>query len=840
MTDSPKGVPGTPIASPDDTLTIALSLARQGWYVFPVNLIPTTRPDGSTFTDKRPLIRWLEGATTDPELIATWWGADFPGAWIGVQCEKSRLVVVDPDTDKGQRFPKGHEREGELKGDGKANLKAAGIKLPKTFHYPTRSGGSHYVYRAPKKRRLTIAQDVPVPSVDVRAGHGLMVYYGPELTGKPSLAPAPSWALLDAKHDRSAIGPGTPSATVQQWLDRVPDGRQDPHVVAARKEVTATGMGHDQMLAAVDRLVRLGSEGAKGAGHALLEARETYLADFPEHARHWDTAVQGSVAHYGLPLHLIRIPKADRVAIRERKKKRADKTDTDPVRLGVRLLDDGPLAEECAERFEGVWAWGHDRGLMHWRDGRWLVPPAELAGRLLKEDVRTYLRGIEVEEHTRAVQRDDGPRIKLAQTLLSGSKARAVTDLLQGILAKRQLATDADPWLLNTPTGVVDLRTKTLQSHDWRLGMTKMTAVGYDPHADTTVWDQALTALPPEVASWMQYRLGQAAVGLPPEDDVMLILQGGGENGKTTIAHAPRVSLGDYAVKMSDRVLMANPGDHPTEMMELMGARYALAEELPEGRSLNVQRVKEIIGTPEITARRMRQDPVTFTSSHTPVITTNPIPVVPETDHGSWRRLLLVKFDYRFVKRPQDRVSERDRLGDPNVRRLLAKPDAGVLAWLVDGAAAWWAADQVMPEPPAKVLRDTELWREDADPVMGYFTERLEMDPASAITCDDLGRDFNDWLRRHEHRPWGAQTVNSRFGGHVTFASVERQRAKFDGTLRPSRPPMSMGPVPANTWSWVGVRFATEAGSGIGPSDEGLQRSRFDEIVMGLTGPSDD
>lgn len=310
--EQPERIEGKPIASPDDTLVVALSLAKAGWPVFPVKLIPWSKGD-LTGVDKRPLVRWLEGATTDLEQIATWWGSEFPGAWVGIHAGRAGIVIVDLDTDKGQRFPKGHERAGERKGSGKANLKAAGIELPPTFHYKTRSGGKHYVYRAPKGRALTIAADHPVPSVDIRAGNGLMVYYGPPLTEAPDLADAPDWALLDTD-----LKPRGEDGDVAAWLARTFPGKPTKAVRKAEASVTRDNMSHEAMLESVSALIRLGNE--RGAGQAYERARATYLLDYPDFARHWDNAAAGSIGKHGLPMATLELTKAERKAIKARNK----------------------------------------------------------------------------------------------------------------------------------------------------------------------------------------------------------------------------------------------------------------------------------------------------------------------------------------------------------------------------------------------------------------------------------------------------------------------------------------------------------------------------------------
>lgn len=799
------------IPGPDDALAVALSLAKLGWPVFPVELKRVKKPDGSTSTDKRPLVRWLEGATTDHEQIVLWWTIDFPGAFVGVHAERAGLVVVDLDLDKP--YPVNHPRAGERKGTGADNLAAAGLKLPKTLHYTTRGGGEHYVYAAPAGKSLTIRADHPVPGVDIRAGHGLMVYYGAPLTEKPVLAPAPAWAIVERENVYER-GEGN----VDAWLERTTPGKPSKPVKKLLERTDWHDLKHEPMLAAVSDLVKLGAE--RGIGQAYQEARAAYLEGRLDRARDWDNAATGSIAQHGMPPVTFKVTKAERrviearntpeavdEALEQRKREyRAKKHAERPGDAGHRVLEDGPLAVELADELADSWAWTKGRGLMRWTGKVWReAEPHELV-----EEVRACLDIIEVEEHTAAVMRGDNKAIDKARTLLSRNRARAVTDLVVGRLALNDASFDAHPDLLNTPTGVVDLRTGELLAHDPELRLTAITAADYDPNASMKTWTKALSALPDDVVPWLQMRLGQAATGYTPDDDLLVILEGAGENGKTTVIHAPRVALGGYSTRVPARLLDADPGDHPTTLMTLMGCRYAVIEELPEGRNLNVKRLKDAVGTPEITARRMRQDDVTFTATHGLFLSTNYLPIVAETDHGTWRRLALVRFPYRFVKRKSDRRSDRDRVGDRHLKRKLAQPDAGVLRWIVEGARAWYANDMTMPAKlPERIERDTEAWRMDADPVLGYVAERLVLDPDRAVATEDLTRDFNEHLERRGHRPWSSQTINARFDGHVSMTGVERKRVRF-GRITPSRPAFTTRPLPANTQAWVGVRFVEE------------------------------
>src|SRR5699024_1894213 len=153
-------------------------------------------------------------------------------------------------------------------------------------------------------------------------------------------------------------------------------------------------------------------------------------------------------------------------------------------------------------------------------------------------------------------------------------------------------------------------------------------------------------------------------------DDVLPVLQGGGANGKSTIVSTLMRALGRYAVAVPERVLLANPSDHPTELMTLRGARLAVIDETPEARHLSVKRLKDVLGTDPLTARYIARDAVSWHPTHSIFHTSNYMPRVDETYHGTWRRLALVRFPYTFGSLGGPPESS-DRRRDPNLRDRL-------------------------------------------------------------------------------------------------------------------------------------------------------------------------
>jgi len=325
-------------------------------------------------------------------------------------------------------------------------------------------------------------------------------------------------------------------------------------------------------------------------------------------------------------------------------------------------------------------------------------------------------------------------------------------------------------------------------------------------------------------------------------DDLMVVHDGGGENGKTTVAAGIRGALGDYYTQISHRALLGDPSQHPTELMSFRAARVALLEELPEERRLNVTRLKAVVGTPQMKARLIRQDEIEFDATHSLFLNTNYLPVVDETDHGTWRRLARLRFPYTFLKPGQKPTRPGDRPGDPNLRQRLEEGRNGqhdaVLAWLVIGAGKWYAGDRIMPPLPERIAADTREWRGRSDLLMAYADDRLVFNLDRHVMTLELLDDFNGWLKAHGHREWSDRTLSARIEEHGEFQAHDvaktSQRRNIDKLSRRD----SAFTAAARVYkAWVGLRFRTDDDDM--PSSGDSQNRRSDEGVTAVTAGSD-
>jgi putative DNA primase/helicase len=94
-----------------------------------------------------------------------------------------------------------------------------------------------------------------------------------------------------------------------------------------------------------------------------------------------------------------------------------------------------------------------------------------------------------------------------------------------------------------------------------------------------------------------------------------LILQGARENGNALTTDGLVPALGSYPSMASSKLFRSTKGsEHSTEMADLRGRRLLIAEELTEGRSIDVAALKRISDVGTIKARYIRQDNMEFKS----------------------------------------------------------------------------------------------------------------------------------------------------------------------------------------------------------------------------------
>lgn len=311
---------------------------------------------------------------------------------------------------------------------------------------------------------------------------------------------------------------------------------------------------------------------------------------------------------------------------------------------------------------------------------------------------------------------------------------------------------DADPWLLNTQGGIVDLRTGDMRPHDSEAMCTHITNVEVDPNEGYELWRQFLDDITLgdfELQDYLQRVVGYCATGVTTED-ILVFLLGVGANGKSSFVEAVMHALGDYARQFAPEVLMEAKGErHPTEIAQFMGVRMAATGEPPAHAVWNDSRVKSMTGDATLSARVMRGDPFEFKRTHKTVVSGNHLPRMGDLSHGMRRRMQVVPFRAVFTQQ---------QTGESMRERLKAECGGAVLSWIVSGARKW---SQTGTAPPTAVTDLTADYLADQDVLGQWLDEACERGSKSSERSSALHRSYSTWCERQGLRPESAVRLSA-------------------------------------------------------------------------------
>ena len=289
---------------------------------------------------------------------------------------------------------------------------------------------------------------------------------------------------------------------------------------------------------------------------------------------------------------------------------------------------------------------------------------------------------------------------------------------------------DADIWLLNTPGGVVDLRTGRIRAHSRADRMTKVcTAV---PEGDCPTWRSFLsdvTGGDAELMVYLQRMVGYCLTGVTSQH-ALFFLYGTGANGKSVFVNVIATILGDYAANAPMDTFMETRSDrHPTDLAGLRGARFVASIETEQGRRWNESKIKAITGGDKVSARFMRQDFFDYTPHFKLVIAGNHKPSIRNVDEAMKRRLHLIPFTVTIpTERRDGKLTEK----------LLHERD-GILTWALQGCLLW---QQSGIRQPQSVIDATEEYFEAEDAMGRWLAERCTRVANAKSLTSEL---FNDW-----------------------------------------------------------------------------------------------
>jgi putative DNA primase/helicase len=305
---------------------------------------------------------------------------------------------------------------------------------------------------------------------------------------------------------------------------------------------------------------------------------------------------------------------------------------------------------------------------------------------------------------------------------------------------------DADPELVGTRNGTLDLKTVQHRAGDPGDYITKRLAATYDSEATAPDWERFIAKiLPAELANYVQCLAGYSLTGWT-DDQSFYFLYGKGNNGKSVFVTTVARIFGDYA-KHAPRNLLEQPahgGGCKNEIAGLPGARFLYGEEAQE-RPLREDFVKALTsGMDTLTGEKKFCDEFSFTPVAKLWVMGNEMPTVRGTDDGIWRRIKVIPFEAQ--------IGESERIPQSELQRIFDAERSGILNWMLAGLKAIGYAKRI--PVPAAVKEASTAYREDQDTVGEFAAECIrDAGPECHVTKTAVYTAYQAWAIRNGIRP---------------------------------------------------------------------------------------
>lgn len=453
---------------------------------------------------------------------------------------------------------------------------------------------------------------------------------------------------------------------------------------------------------------------------------------------------------------------------------------------GFELNDDGNARRLVAAAEGRIRYSPRTREWLCWEGARWAEDPQGLRVEALVPGVSDRVVG------QVPLIADDDRRQKLlnwAIRMKDSTRTEAMIKRARKLVTVQPWDLDADPWLLNTPTGTLDLRTGELRAvHDPGDLITHLCPTPYDPGATDERWEGALRdALWSQqygdaLLTYFQRFCGYCLTGMTTEKAI-LVPYGRTNSGKSTLTEPFYRVLGDtaeggYATSWNSDVVEENQRVNRDEKLNKQrGARLVVVGELRRGSRMADNFVKQYSGGDTLDHRALYGQSYSLRPQGKLVMHTNYVP--RSTDPAVHGRLKLLPFDNVPEKIDLNLKPYLDR--DPEAHRA-------ILAWAVRGCLDWQR--EGLGETPWLEER-LRRYSRDSDPIIAFLEDCFEPE-------DDRELWISAPLLAQLYVAWAEENVSSRARvGRNTLYKMLEERGY----------PKRKWPEKGGTWHVVGLKL---------------------------------
>jgi phage/plasmid-associated DNA primase len=239
------------------------------------------------------------------------------------------------------------------------------------------------------------------------------------------------------------------------------------------------------------------------------------------------------------------------------------------------------------------------------------------------------------------------------------------------------------------------------------------------------------------------------------------ILTGSGSNAKSLTISFIEDCFGLYSGKLNPAFLTQKRNKSNTaspEYYNIVDCRIVSSEESDMSDELNTAIIKEITGNSKITSRTLFQPKMTTKiPQFIPFLICNDLPNVKSMDGGTWRRIVVISFDSKFVDNPHDpkyalssndvKIFQIDR----NIKKRMAHWKEAFMYLLIHRYYRMFKANDKNLAIPDCVKAFTEKYKDDND-ILQPFIEMFVIvtgNKTDTIKLKELYNKIILWFREN-------------------------------------------------------------------------------------------
>ncbi len=370
-----------------------------------------------------------------------------------------------------------------------------------------------------------------------------------------------------------------------------------------------------------------------------------------------------------------------------------------------------------------------------WEGHRWVEDKSLQHERIVRDLLR--VEALRINRYGGAKAEEQNAK-SAARRIQSSNGIAAIVKLLRARVASAVDDFDRDPWVLNTPSGLIDLKVFKRRPAVPMDLVSKATSVAPAPGA-APLWSaflERLTGGDKELEKFLQRYLGYCLTGDMSEKVLAFAWGSNTDTGKSTFVRTVKAVLGNYVKTTNVQAFMTSSrGTVPDHIAQLLGVRLTTATEPGQGQEWDDEMLKAIIGDDEIQVRRFFGSWFDFRPQFKILIAGNHEPELRQVTDSMRRRILIIPMNNKVPV--EEQIAG---LGE----KMVAEEGPAILAWMIAGCKAWQEKGLAAPEA---VRVTTERYWLQQDNLKRWVEEQCELDPDALTPRQPLYASWAQWCR---------------------------------------------------------------------------------------------